>query len=71
MMGPENPDEDWLVRPDALPEIGPRWMLIFRPPGQYRARMMTGIRSSPLEVRLLIVINLAIVAAIVAVLVVK
>jgi hypothetical protein len=33
--------------------------------------MMTGIRSSPLEVRLLIVINLAIVAAIVAVLVVK
>jgi hypothetical protein len=70
-MATPNPDDPRLADPGPLPEIGAAGLRNFRPSGQYRATMMIGMRNSPLELRLLIVINLAIVVAIVAALVLK
>jgi hypothetical protein len=74
-METEKPEDRGLADPGELPgelpEIGFGGLRNFRPRRQYRARMISGVRSSPPELRLLIVINLVIVVAIAALLVLK
>ncbi|HEY8768466.1 MAG TPA: hypothetical protein VIP09_14590 [Dehalococcoidia bacterium] len=62
-MEAERPDEPTLVGPDALPEIGSRGMRNFRA-YKYTARLMFGMRSNPLELWLLVGMNVIIFALI-------